>query len=100
MGFPPSGNVPSCPGCHRQRTRLPPQQTRVALPPAISSPALPVDWGIVAAGPRARVTGGGGMGTERADLLIIGAGLAGSAAAWAATARGRSTVVIEARQPG
>ncbi len=40
------------------------------------------------------------MGTERADLLIIGAGLAGSAAAWAATARGRSTVVIEARQPG
>ncbi|MBV9093004.1 MAG: FAD-dependent oxidoreductase [Streptosporangiaceae bacterium] len=40
------------------------------------------------------------MGAERADLVIIGAGLAGSAAAWAAAARGLAAVVIEARQPG
>jgi sarcosine oxidase len=33
-------------------------------------------------------------------LIIIGAGLAGSAAAWAASARGRSVVVLEAFAPG
>ena len=34
--------------------------------------------------------------TTRADLIIAGAGLAGSAAAWAASARGLSVVVLEA----
>jgi sarcosine oxidase len=34
------------------------------------------------------------------DLIIVGAGLAGSAAAWAASARGRSVVVLEAFGPG
>ena len=34
------------------------------------------------------------------DLIIVGAGLAGSAAAWAASARGRSVVVLEAFEPG
>jgi flavin-dependent dehydrogenase len=29
------------------------------------------------------------MGTERVDVVIIGAGLAGSAAAWALASRGR-----------
>jgi sarcosine oxidase len=40
------------------------------------------------------------MGTERADAVIVGAGLAGSAAAWAMAGRGRSAVVAEAFQPG
>ncbi|HEX2820883.1 MAG TPA: FAD-dependent oxidoreductase [Streptosporangiaceae bacterium] len=40
------------------------------------------------------------MGTERADVVIIGAGLAGSAAAWALASRGRSVTVLEAFQPG
>jgi monomeric sarcosine oxidase len=40
------------------------------------------------------------MGSEAADVVIIGAGLAGSAAAWALTGRGRSVTVIEAFQPG
>ena len=34
--------------------------------------------------------------TVRADLIIVGAGLAGSAAAWAASARGLNVVVLEA----
>jgi glycine/D-amino acid oxidase-like deaminating enzyme len=38
--------------------------------------------------------------TSRADLIIVGAGLAGSAAAWAASARGLDVVVLEARRPG
>jgi sarcosine oxidase len=38
--------------------------------------------------------------TTRADLIIVGAGLAGSAAAWAASARGLDVVVLEAFQPG
>jgi monomeric sarcosine oxidase len=38
--------------------------------------------------------------TTRADLIIVGAGLAGSAAAWAASARGLSVVVLEAFGPG
>jgi monomeric sarcosine oxidase len=37
---------------------------------------------------------------DRADLVIIGAGLAGSAAAWSASARGLSVVVLEARAAG
>src|SRR5438477_3433433 len=37
---------------------------------------------------------------ERADAVIVGAGLAGSAAAWAMARRGRSVVVVEAFQPG
>jgi sarcosine oxidase len=37
---------------------------------------------------------------ERADVVIVGAGLAGSAAAWAASRRGRSVAVLEAFQPG
>jgi monomeric sarcosine oxidase len=36
----------------------------------------------------------------RADLIIVGAGLAGSAAAWAASARGLDVVVLEAFGPG
>ncbi len=38
--------------------------------------------------------------TTRADLIIVGAGLAGSAAAWAASARGTDVVVLEAFGPG
>jgi monomeric sarcosine oxidase len=38
--------------------------------------------------------------TTRADLVIVGAGLAGSAAAWAASARGLDVVVLEAFAPG
>src|SRR5690348_1902423 len=38
--------------------------------------------------------------TTRADLIIVGAGLAGSAAAWAASARGLDVVVLEASGPG
>ena len=34
------------------------------------------------------------------DLIVVGAGLAGSAAAWAASARGMSVVVLEAFGPG
>jgi monomeric sarcosine oxidase len=37
---------------------------------------------------------------ERVDAVIVGAGLAGSAAAWAMAGRGRSVVVAEAFQPG
>jgi glycine/D-amino acid oxidase-like deaminating enzyme len=40
------------------------------------------------------------MGTERADVVVIGAGLAGSAAAWALASRGRSVTVVEAFEPG
>ncbi len=38
--------------------------------------------------------------TTRADLIIVGAGLAGAAAAWAASARGLDVVVLEAFAPG
>jgi len=38
--------------------------------------------------------------TTRADLIIVGAGLAGSAAAWAASARGLDVVVLEAFESG
>ncbi len=40
------------------------------------------------------------MRTERVDAVIIGAGLAGSAAARAMASRGRSVAVLEAFQPG
>ncbi len=40
------------------------------------------------------------MSTERSDVVVIGAGLAGSAAAWALARRGRSVVVLEAFPPG
>lgn len=40
------------------------------------------------------------MGADRVDVAIIGAGLAGSAAAWALARRGRSVAVLEAFQPG
>jgi len=40
------------------------------------------------------------MSTERADVIIIGAGLAGSAPAWALARRGRSVTVIERFPPG
>jgi monomeric sarcosine oxidase len=40
------------------------------------------------------------MGADRVDVVIIGAGLAGSAAAWAMTRRGRSVALLEAFQPG
>jgi sarcosine oxidase len=36
----------------------------------------------------------------RADLIIVGAGLAGSAAAWVASARGMDVTVLEAFEPG
>jgi sarcosine oxidase len=36
----------------------------------------------------------------RADLVVVGAGLAGSAAAWAASARGLDVVLLEAFGPG
>jgi sarcosine oxidase len=39
-------------------------------------------------------------GAGSTDLIIVGAGLAGSAAAWAASARGRSSVVLEAFEAG
>jgi monomeric sarcosine oxidase len=40
------------------------------------------------------------MTTTHADLVVVGAGLAGSAAAWAAAARGMDVVVLEAFGPG
>jgi monomeric sarcosine oxidase len=40
------------------------------------------------------------MAATRADLIVVGAGLAGSAAAWAAAGRGMDVVVLEAFQPG
>ena len=40
------------------------------------------------------------MTTTRADLIVVGAGLAGSAAAWAAAGRGMDVVVLEAFGPG
>ncbi len=40
------------------------------------------------------------MRAEQSDVIIIGAGLAGSAAAWATSRRGRSVVVLEAFQAG
>ncbi|HEY0935772.1 MAG TPA: FAD-dependent oxidoreductase [Trebonia sp.] len=38
--------------------------------------------------------------TTRADLIIVGAGLAGAAAAWAASARGLDVLLLEAFGPG
>jgi monomeric sarcosine oxidase len=38
--------------------------------------------------------------TSRADLIVVGAGLTGSATAWAASARGMSVVLLEAFGPG
>jgi monomeric sarcosine oxidase len=40
------------------------------------------------------------MAAEQVDAIVIGAGLAGSAAAWAMTRRGRSVAVLEAFGPG
>src|SRR6202453_5244317 len=40
------------------------------------------------------------MGAQRVDVVIVGAGLAGSAAASAVASRGRSVAVVEAFQPG
>jgi monomeric sarcosine oxidase len=40
------------------------------------------------------------MAAEQVDTIVIGAGLAGSAAAWALTRRGRSVVLLEAFGPG
>jgi sarcosine oxidase len=40
------------------------------------------------------------VGTDQVDAVIIGAGLAGSATAWALVRRGRSVVVLEAFEPG
>ena len=40
------------------------------------------------------------MGTERADAVVIGAGLAGSAAARVMASRGRAVVLVEAFPPG
>jgi len=40
------------------------------------------------------------MGTDRADAVVVGAGLAGSAAARALASRGRSVVLVETFQPG
>jgi monomeric sarcosine oxidase len=40
------------------------------------------------------------MSGDRVDAVIIGAGLAGSATAWALARRGRSAVVLEAFEPG
>ena len=40
------------------------------------------------------------MSADRVDAVIIGAGLAGSATAWALARRGRSAVVLEAFSPG
>jgi len=40
------------------------------------------------------------MGADRVDVVVIGAGLAGSAAAWALARRGRSVAVLEAFQAG
>jgi sarcosine oxidase len=40
------------------------------------------------------------VGADRVDVVVIGAGLAGSAAAWALARRGRSVAVLEAFQPG
>ena len=40
------------------------------------------------------------MGSERADVVVVGAGLAWSAAARAMASRGRSVVLVEALEPG
>jgi monomeric sarcosine oxidase len=40
------------------------------------------------------------MCADRVDAVIVGAGLAGSATAWAMARRGRSVAVLEAFQPG
>src|SRR6516225_207468 len=43
---------------------------------------------------------GRAMSAEQADVVVVGAGLAGSAAARALARRGRSVVLVEAFQPG
>jgi sarcosine oxidase len=40
------------------------------------------------------------MGAEQVDAIVVGAGLAGSATAWALARRGRSVAVLEAFGPG
>jgi monomeric sarcosine oxidase len=40
------------------------------------------------------------MSADQVDVVVIGAGLAGSATAWALARRGRSVVVLEAFEPG
>jgi sarcosine oxidase len=40
------------------------------------------------------------MSAEQADVVVVGAGLAGSATARALARRGRSVVLVEAFQPG
>ncbi|HEX4832456.1 MAG TPA: FAD-dependent oxidoreductase, partial [Trebonia sp.] len=37
---------------------------------------------------------------DRADLIIVGAGLTGAAAAWAASARGLGVIIVDALAPG
>jgi monomeric sarcosine oxidase len=49
---------------------------------------------------RAGYRGGVTRSARSTDLIIVGAGLAGAAAAWAASARGRSVVVLEAFAAG
>jgi monomeric sarcosine oxidase len=49
---------------------------------------------------RARRSADGIVSSRSPDLIIVGAGLAGSAAAWSASGRGMAVVVLEAYGPG
>src|SRR5579862_6274946 len=40
------------------------------------------------------------MGADQVDAIVVGAGLAGSATAWAMARRGRAVVLLEAFAPG